>query len=201
MKNENTDEPALAPPGAGLPFGQRVFAKALVGPILSKVVPLSRARADYEKHTSQIISLVSKLPAESRKTRILVPPIGGLEDSSRNWSLNGVLEHLLTVSQGMERVIMSLGKEVVPPGSADPAKVKPQHPDQEYLNEFITYAPGLLARIDDAVSAKAIHLDSRATFPHTWFGRMNARQWYWLLSRHQGIHAKQASLIAASAAV
>ena len=193
--NQNPS-PTLAPPGAGLPIAQRLFARWLAGPIFSKIVPLEQSRADYERHTARILSIASEMPLELRMKPVLIKPIGGLEDSSRYWSVNGVLEHLVTVSKAVEGVILTLGKEIVPPGSADPAKVKPKSGDQDWLPAFSEFAPGLLPRLDHQVDIGAITLNTKATFVHPWFGQFNARQWYWLLSRHQGIHAHQARLIA-----
>ena len=198
MEKSSNSSVKLAPPGAGLPFAERLFARWLAGPVLSKIVPLDQARADYERHTNTVLSIAHAMPLELRNQPVLIRPIGGLEDSSRNWSMNGVLEHLLTVSKAVEGVILSLAKEVVPPGSADPAKVKPKGGDRDWLDEFSTFAPGLLVRIDQQIQSGGLTLDSKSTFVHPWFGPFNARQWYWLLSRHQGIHAHQARLIANS---
>ena len=186
----------LEPPGAGLPVAQRLFARWLAGPIFSKIVPLDQARADYARHTATLLSIASGISIEQQKQAVLIQPIGGLEDSSRNWSIQGVLEHLLTVSHAVEGVILTLAREVVPPGAADPGKVKPKGGDRDWLGDFSTYAPGLLVRIDEQIKSGGLTLNSKSTFVHPWFGPFNARQWYWLLSRHQGIHARQASLIA-----
>lgn len=197
MKDTRNQTRSLAPPGAGLPTAQRLFARWIVGPILSKALPLRSAREHYEAHTATLISSVSSASKDERWIPVLIPPMGGLEDSSRHWSLQGVLEHVLTVSRGIEGVICSLGQGIAPPGAADPAKVKPKNPGQDHLEEFVRFAPGLLDRIDRRVLSGEIDLNSEVTFFHPWFGHLNARQWYWFISRHQAIHARQALAISA----
>ncbi len=197
MNSRNAQSTKLAPPGAGLPFAERLFTRWVVGPVFSKYLPLSGARKDYERHTATLISVVSAASLEERLRPVLIPRIVGLEDSSRNWSLQGVLEHLLTVARGIERVMLSLGREIAPPGAADPAKVKPQNFEHDYLDEFKEFAPGLLERMDRLVLSGELKLDSDATFLHPWFGNLNARQWYWFLARHQRIHTRQAIAIVA----
>lgn len=57
QNNPVLSEPRLEKPGAGLPLGGR------------------------------ILELVKKIPHDWLETKILVPPMQGLEDSSRFWSM------------------------------------------------------------------------------------------------------------------
>lgn len=182
-------EPKLQPPGAGLPLVQTVFLRLLVGPILSKLTPAKDNRKRYERLVSKIIERVSAVPEEKRKVKVLVDPIPGLEDSSRYWSLNEVLEHLLIVSKRMEFVILELSSGRVPDEVADTAKVKPSHADQSSLPEFREYAPELMKRIDQKLVG--LNFDSELKYLHPWFGKMSAKQWYWLLAGHHAIHYGQ----------
>jgi hypothetical protein len=184
-------KPKLAPPGAGLPLVQRIALRLILGPIISKIVPLEKTRLEYEKLVQLIIKRVEEIPLEKRSTRILVKPIPGLEDSSRYWSINGVLEHLLIVDRSMERVILALAAGEQPAGKADVAAVKPQHFETDYLTEFKAYAPDLIARLDDATAKPGMNLHSPLTFQHPWFGAFSARQWRWILAGHQAVHSTQ----------
>lgn len=49
-----------------------------------------------------------------------------LADSSRFWSADDGLEHLVIVTRAVEQVILSLASGTVPKGTADIAKVKPR---------------------------------------------------------------------------
>jgi hypothetical protein len=167
-----------------------------MGPVSSKRTPRAHSRARYERLTAKIIEVVKAIPPEARRIRVLVDPIPGLEDSSRHWSLNGLLEHLLIVSKGIEEIILSLSSGTLPAGEANTAKVKPHDMIQERLAEFVDYAPDLMKRLDNKLSEPGRNYESPLKFRHPWFGPFTAKQWYWLLSGHQSIHYQQAKAIA-----
>ncbi len=127
--------------------------------------------------------------------KVLIAPLAGLEDSSRFWSLNEVIEHLLMVTRQIEKVILSLASGKIPSGKADTAKVKPGKAKGDLLKEFLEYAPKVMEELDSALGRKGMNFESRVKFRHPWFGEITARQWYWLLGMHQGIHYRQAKLI------
>jgi hypothetical protein len=188
--------PKLQPPGAGLPLPQLLVVKFWYGAIVSKRTPRKESRATYERMTAKLIALASSLTPEQRATKVLVDPMPGLEDSSRFWSINGVLEHLMIVASGMERAILSLASGVVPDAVADTAKVKPKQSGEDWLKAFQDFAPGFLARIDEKLAQPGMNADSRLRFRHPWFGPITAHQWYWLAGSHQGLHYRQAKAIA-----
>lgn len=191
----NTSEPKLQAPGAGLPFPQRMALKFWFGPIVSKRTPREKARTNYEALVQKLIREVSKISPDSRKKKILVKPLRGLEDSSRYWSLNDLLEHLLIVSRATEAAILSLSAGKVPTGKADVAAVKPHGLQQDLLQEFAAYAPTLIQKLDEQLSKPGMDFSSPLQYTHPWFGPFTARQWYWLLGAHLGIHYTQAKEI------
>ena len=196
--SESTENktPKLAPPGAGVPLIQQLFMRFWLRPFVSKRAKRSDVRASYEAVCAKLISLVESVPQEKRSTRILVPPQPGLEDSSRYWSLNGVLEHVMIVQRAIEGGVLSLAAGKVPGTSADVASVKPKEISGDQLASFKEYAPGYFARIDEKLSQPGMNADSKLTFKHPWFGGLNAHQWYWLAASHLGIHYRQAKQIA-----
>jgi hypothetical protein len=197
MKSTHSREnpPRLQPPGAGLPIAERLFLRLWLAPVVSKRIPRSESRAVFERLSQKLIDQVAAIPAEKRNLPILVDPIRGLEDSSRYWSLNGVLEHLLIVTRSMESIILGLASGKIPDGKADIAKVKPKHLDRDTLPEFQAYAPGLFESLDKKLAEPGMSFDSPLPFRHPWLGDLTARQWYWLAGSHLGIHYKQAKEI------
>ncbi len=193
-----TSDPKLQPPGAGLPLAQLVFLKIWLGPFVSKRTPPKKSRETYEKLTKKIIEYAASLSDEQRSEKVLVDPIRGLEDSSRYWSMNGVLEHLMMVSTGVEATILALSSGTVPNQKVDTAKVKPAQKGQDYLAQFTERAPGLMSRLDEKLSQPNMNFESQLKLKHPWFGKMTAKQWYWLLGTHQGIHYQQAQQIASA---
>ncbi len=185
-------EPKLQPPGAGLPLLQKLILRYFIGPFQSKITSWNVSKTNYEKLTSKIIEAAEAVPLEKRKKKILVNPIIGLEDSSRYWSVDMLLEHLMIVGKNMESIIISLDSGVKPNVVADIAKVKPTAASgvdspQNILFEFKAFAPTLMQRLD----LKMKNRDSDITLKHPWFGECNARQWYFVLAAHQGIHWQQ----------
>lgn len=188
-------KPKLAPPGAGLPLLQRLALRYWYGPVVSRRAKRSEIQLHYERLCTKLIGLVESVPAADRGTRILVPPQAALEDSSRYWSLNGVLEHLLIVNSAIEECILSLAAGKVPQKKADIAAVKPSESKGDQLGLFRDQAPGYLARINQKLAEPGRDADSALVFDHPWFGPLTAHQWYWLTASHLGIHYKQARQI------
>ena len=191
------NEPKLQAPGAGLPLIQRLALKLFVGPFQSKMVSWEESRAKYERLTSRILTKSETISAVDRKIKVLVKPIIGLEDSSRYWSVDMLLEHLLIVGTQMEVVILMLASGSSPDRKVDIAKVKPTNASsasstQDILAQYKRFAPGLMERLDAGMKNK----NSLTTLHHPWFGPINARQWYWLASSHQAIHWEQLKQIA-----
>ena len=195
MNATNQSAPKLEAPGAGLPFIQRFFLRAWIGPITSKRVPPQETKTRYEAITKKIIELSSNLTPAERSRKILIAPMAGLEDSSRYWSISETLEHLLIVSKSVEKVILSLSAGKIPDGKADVAKVKPGAATYDQLEEFASFAPSLVEKIDLALKENGMNFKSELCYEHPWFGPFKARQWYWLLSVHQGIHYQQIKAI------
>lgn len=179
---------------------QRLFIKTWLGPVVSRRTPLARVRENYEGIVAKLIAKVEAVPPAKRATRVLIDPLPGLEDSSRYWSVNEVLEHLLIVSRQIERAIIELSAGKVPGGKADTAAVKPRGENRDLLEEFRAYAPEALQRVDKATRAPGSSLESPVLFRHPWFGELTARQWYWLMGSHVGIHYRQAKAIIAGLA-
>jgi hypothetical protein len=196
-KSEKEAEPRLAPPGAGLPLVQRIFLRLIVGPILTKLPPEKEVRATYEKLTLKILKIAESIPSELRSKKVLVRPLPGIEDSSRYWSINDVLEHLWIVSSGITDLILKLSEGKAPTEEVNIARVKPgQKAAPDELLRFKEFAPELMARLDQDLLAPGRNIRNTMAFHHPWFGKFRARQWYWLLAAHQGIHYRQVKEIA-----
>ncbi len=179
--------PTLKPPGHPLPLIQRALLRCVIGPFLSKRDSWETMRSRYELLVSKIIQVSESISETERQIPILVDPIVGLEDSSRFWSVDMTLEHLVTVSRHMESMILVLARGEKPTVVADTAKVKPKENEEKFLTEFKAYAPLLYQNLDLQMKNR----ESQITHRHPWFGMINAKQWYWVLAGHQGIHYQQ----------
>jgi hypothetical protein len=182
-------EPKLAPPGAGIPLHQRIVLHLFVKPLIASRAPWEESQESFLKITRKIRRELEGLSQEQIETKVLVPPMTGLEDSSRYWSIAMTLEHLVIVGSQLMPLVQALSAGSVPDAKADIAALKPsgKPTTQEILENFRKFC-------DDDFPALLPSLKNRRSplqFRHPWFGKMNAQAWYWLLGAHQGIHLRQ----------
>ena len=185
----NQTEPKLAPPGAGVPYPVKLVLRFIIAPFVA-------AKSDWDQNFSSLDKLQKKILMEAKalseselQKKVLIPPQRGLEDSSRYWSIQMTLEHLLIVGTQMREVIVSLSEGVVPPVVADTAKVKPlgQKNGIETISEFQAFADTIISELNSRVKNKT----SAKKFLHPWFGYLTALQWQWVMSAHNRIHLQQ----------
>jgi hypothetical protein len=186
------EQPQLAKPGAGLPFFEALLVRWYVGPFQSR-------KADKEKNLRLFSMIGSRLLKEAgsvaegkRDERVLVPRMKGIEDSSRFWSVNETLEHVMITGEGMRGIIALLAAGKTSDAVVSIASFKPKgkyqggdaRPD---FKKFLEETADLLAplKIEDA----------GPTHPHPWLGPFNALQWTWLLAGHGGLHLAQLQAI------
>lgn len=190
--SQPSSSPQLAPPGAGLPWPQRLLLRYILGPWVS-------SRADWEdslgvlsRRQAKLAAVWASIPADRRHEKILVPPQPGLEDSSRYWSADMVVEHLGIVGARVEFVVSELSQGRVPSEVVDTAQVKPKG---QAAGEAVDRMRHLEAWVESATTklraVDARSRQSKATLVHPWFGPFRALQWVWLLGEHHGIHLRQ----------
>lgn len=188
------DKPLLDKPGAGLPWAENLVMKYYFGPFVA-------ARSDWDKNwrifdtiNQETIAAAEKLTDQQLATRILVPRLQGIEDSSRFWSVAMTLEHLVIVGQGLTGIIKSLGTNIVPPIKVNTATVKPkgEHDPQTDLQDFRRFSVQTRPAIEQAIR---LPVSRRCKLDHPWFGPFDALQWQWLLGTHGVIHYRQIKAI------
>ena len=182
----------LQPPGAGIPPLERAFLKAILKST-SAFQSASRLVNKFMFEAQVILELVDENDYGFCSQQVIVPRFPGMEDSSRNWSLFMVLDHLCQVDQDILRVIDLLHDGVVPRGTPSIADYKPD-PDcgAETIDRFRNLVHEFSGRVREMGSLRGPH-----RFPHPWFGPMTAQEWLALAAAHHGIHRKQARKIAA----
>lgn len=188
----DSSEPELAPPGAGLPWPELFLARGLFS-FRRRVGTRQSFDLLFAKELEKIRRLVRDCDEELGSRRVLIARLPGLEDSSRYWSVWMTLDHLRIVHLAIAALIGELVKEVTPPGDASTAAVKPNvDVGREVISAFEASCEALSA----AVSASP-NLNTNARFTHPWFGPLNAAGWHALMGIHLGIHRKQIERILA----
>lgn len=182
----STEEPKLAPPGAGLPKPE-LFIARLIFAVQTRLGNRNAFNARFAQEREAIHQLVASCDASSAATRVLIARIPGLEDSSRYWSIWMTLDHLRIVNHGIARTITSLAKENPPTGQASTAAVKPSPTvDASVMNAYEKSCDAVLT----AVSA-APNLKTKSRYTHPWFGPLDASGWHAMAGSHMSIHRKQ----------
>jgi hypothetical protein len=187
-------EPVLEKPGAGLPFLEGLYVRWWVGPVQSRRNDKAQNIRLFSLLGNRVLKEAGAVPAEKRDVKVLVPRLPGVEDSSRHWSANEVLEHLLITGAGMRRVITALAARetldyVVRVEEFKPAGKYRGGDAREDFRAFLKETEALLESLPIA--------DAGPTHRHPWLGRFNALQWTWLLAGHNGLHLRQLQAVRA----
>jgi hypothetical protein len=181
-----TSAQALQPPGAGLPFFEIAWLKPA---FKAQCLFMSQeaASALFREETEKIVRLVETTPITRAGTPVLIKRVTGIEDSSRNWSVYMVLDHLRIVDEGIARLVEALTRGVVPGQVTRIQDVKPS----------LDAGPETIGRFMDAVenyeaTVKRLgKLGRSARHAHPWFGPMTAHEWHCLAGIHHGAHRQQ----------
>lgn len=186
-----SNEPPLAAPGAGLPGPELFIARRLFA-WKRRFGSRKGFSRQFRSERAAILDLVAAVPETLRGSRVLIPRLRGLEDSSRHWSVWMTLDHLRITNTAFAGVIATLAAGKIPPGKADTAAVKPS-PDAgpEIEAAYEDSCDELLAVVDGISDWK-----TAPRFPHPWFGPLDAAGWHALSATHLGIHRAQITEIA-----
>ncbi len=181
-----TDEPQLAPPGAGLPAIELLGGRMVFG---FRCLTGNRDRFNNRivRERKAIQQLIASIEEKSLEKRVLIRRPPGLEDSSRYWSVLMTLDHLRIVNLAIKEILVALGKGIVPEGTASTATVKPDpEVSSAVINEYEKSCDSVLA-----AAAAVTDLKTRVKYAHPWFGPLDAFAWYALVGVHMGIHRVQ----------
>ena len=128
---------------------------------------------------------------------LLIPRMMGIEDSSRNWSVLMVLEHLCMVNHEILLGINSLLNGIAPHVDVEIKNFKPS-PDVGYdvIDRYRQICSDYVGNIESMIKSRG-SLRSSVRHAHPWFGPMDAHQWHCLAAVHQRIHRRQTQKIIA----
>lgn len=188
----NSKSVKLERPGAGLPFPDNLIVRWYVAPFQSRKADKSENLRLFRMLGARMSKEFSSVPAEKRDQKVLVPKMRGIEDSSRYWCPNEVLEHVMITGASMRRLIVELAHGRT---SNEEVKIENYKPKGNYaggdagpdFKQFIEETLETLEPLDIA--------DKGPTHKHPWMGQFNSLQWTWLLAGHTGIHLAQLQAI------
>ncbi|TQV62605.1 MAG: hypothetical protein FNT15_06360 [Sulfurovum sp.] len=175
----------LAPAGNGLPSFERKFIKVILIPIAQKVFTWDLALYMFKKEVDKINRLLKKIPNQRLTQEIIIDRVFGIEDDSRRYSINMVLEHLTIVGSGIQQLIDTLSKEKAFEREVSIEAVKPQH-NEDYLEKFNQFSDSYIKFIKTLEKKK-----SKMTKKHPWFVEFNNFDWSIFVYIHTMVHRRQ----------
>ncbi|MEM7783492.1 MAG: hypothetical protein AAF623_09090 [Planctomycetota bacterium] len=194
--NKRRRQPELDRPGMGLPSGEQFILNSMlkIFAFLRSVNPVLNL---FQRETQELFELADETESYDVFQPYLIPRVIGIEDSSRNWSVMMVLEHLHMVNRDLKNGISAMMEGVRPRGTVDVALYKPpQDLDWGTLDRFTATNHEYVETIRQLVD-KYGHLKSPIRHRHPWFGPLSAHQWHCLAAVHQRIHRRQIQKIVA----
>jgi len=186
------DQPQLEKPGAGLPFLEALMVRWYVGPFQSRKNDAQKNLRLFSMAGARLLKEAASVPETKRDQKVLVPRMKGVEDSSRFWCANEVLEHLMITGEGMRAVIKSLAenKPIDYVVRIENFKPKDKYKGGDARPDFKKFLDETVAQLEQLKIE-----DGGMTHLHPWLGRFNALQWTWLLAGHNGLHLQQLQAI------
>ena len=154
-----------------------------------------RSRFDWESAQTAIARVSSRLAKEAMAMDdatfarcVLIKRLRGLEDSSRYWSPEMVLEHLVITGELFTDYVMALSHGRPVTDQRGIADIKPRGGlGRAVVARFVEVHEAIPVRL----AAEAGPLRDGPSHPHVWFGKLTAADWLSLTALHLGLHAKQ----------
>ncbi|WP_457592528.1 DinB family protein [Hydrogenimonas sp.] len=178
----------LAPAGAGLSPLRAMMARHILLPLLARSLSFDFALGRFVKEGERIAALAEGVEEKLLFKRVLVPPLFGLEENSRYYSVAMVLQHLLDVGSALQARIPKLSRGEKPPKAVRIEDYKPYTDiDADIIlryRRFVAgFRPALLQTLGDT--------DAPHTHAHPWFGELNPKGWMVMGMVHQIVHRRQ----------
>lgn len=176
----------LAKPGAGLPDMERVFIKnILVAPI--RILFTWDIALFYLKREIRIIKkLVEKVPKELHRKQLIIDRTFAIEDDTRQFSINMILEHLTIAGNAVMGVIDTLSQEKEFKNEIKIENVKPKENKENQLQEFLKFYENYFEYINNHPKKQ-----SKMKKKHPWFIEFNNFDWSIFMFMHTFIHRRQ----------
>lgn len=182
----------LQPPGSGLPPFERMYLNAAFK-IGTALMSEQRALSLFLRESETIMELVDEGDLDHVTEQVMISRMQGIEDSSRNWSLLMVMEHLVMVNQSILHVIGDLKAGLT---VAMDVKIADYKPNPQVGLPIIDRFHNICSQYQQAIESHG-RLRGTGTVAHPWFGPLNAHGWHCLAAVHMRIHRRQARKISA----
>jgi len=180
----------LAKAGAGLPELEKNVIKYILVPAVRVLFTWDIALFYLKREVKLIKKLVQSVEKEQLIKQPIIDRTFAIEDDSRRYSVNMVLEHLTITGNGVMAVIKSLSKEEEFKRTLTIENVKAYENKQEQLQEFLEFYEEYFNFLE-----KLPKVQSKTTKKHPWFVEFNNYDWSIFMYMHTFIHRRQIEAI------
>lgn len=180
----------LEKPGAGLPNIERLFIKNILVPFVRIFFTWDIALLLIKREVNIIKKLVNSLPKYKLQQQPIIDRTFAIEDDTRQFSINMVLEHLTIAGTGLMYVISSLSKEEEFTKDITIQGVKPYKNKENQIDEFSEFYKKYYHFIKNLPKKQ-----SKITKKHPWFVEFNNFDWNIFIYMHTFIHRRQIQAI------
>lgn len=180
----------LAKPGAGLPNIERVVIKHILVPAVRVVFTWDIALLFLKREVNIINKLLENVSSSLYQKKVLIDRTFAIEDDTRQYSLNLVLEHLTIAGNGVMLVIETLSKEKEFTHELTIESVKPKENKENQLKDFLNFYNTYFKFIKNLDKKQ-----SEMTQKHPWFDKFNNFDWSIFMYMHTFIHRRQIEAI------
>jgi len=176
--------------GAGLPELERLFIRLFLVPIVRIVMNWTISRLLIKREVKIIKKLLSNISTKKLQQKMSIDRTFAIEDNSRQFSVNEVLEHLVIAGTLVKEVIESLSQEKEVDFDIKIENVKPKENKENQLEYFLEFYQDYDKFIKDLPKKQ-----SKMTKAHPWFVKFNNFDWNNFMFMHTFIHRRQIQAI------
>lgn len=180
----------LEKPGTGLPTLERLVIKNIFVPILRIFFTWEIALYLLKREVKLIEKLVLDIPKELCTKQVIIDRTFAIEDDTRQFSINMVLEHLTIANSLVMEGINTLSQEKEIEGEIKIEDVKPYENKADQIDEFLSFQKSYFEFMD-----KLPKKQSKSTKKHPWFIEFNNCDWSIFIYMHTFIHRRQIEAI------
>ncbi|MDP3466120.1 MAG: hypothetical protein Q8R86_10175 [Sulfuricurvum sp.] len=177
-------------PGDGLPRGEFLLIRLLLIPMVRTFFTWQIAFWLFKRESRVIVSLLEALSEEDRLRQVVIDKTFAIEDHSRQFSLNMVIEHLCITGRKVSSVIIALSEEREFSEIVTIAGVKPFANRSGTLDDFKAFVNEYKTLFTALPKQQ-----SKMTKPHPWFYSFNNFDWSSFMYMHTFIHRRQIQAI------
>ena len=180
----------LAPAGSGLPNFERLFIKNLLVPTIRIFITWDIALFLLHRELKIIDKLINCVDKNLLTKQIIINRTFAIEDDSRQYSINMVLEHLEIAGNKVKNIIGTLSLEKEFEEDVKIENVKPKLNNKNQYESFKKFYQNYILFIKSLDKKQ-----SKMRKKHPWFIEFNNFEWSVFMYMHTFIHRRQIEAI------